>query len=874
MHVLLLDLVAQRDGFLTDEGMLRLAAELEQAGVSARVLRAVGVSAGDAAVTAGLAGGAPPEVVVLARAWSEGLLEWLRTQLPSDARLVRLTRDGTPTALDGRFDAVVDAAGLLALVTGGSPEQARFRPALTADLRRRLEEQTHAEPVTAAGDGLRATLTGPATGCPWLADARKSPLFEGVEGEGIQFKGCTFCLDQSGAYAAPTEAQVLASWLGQARAIRARSPATRELLLVDERPHPFLPAFFEAMAAEPALHGLELLIKSRVDWLLQFGESHLAPAAAAAKKSGSVLHVYLVGFENFERFHLELFNKGQTAEDAEAAITLLRALSARFPESFEFRRLRAHGIVLFTPWTTPEALLENARWMARVDFSELRSEALKTRLRLYKRTPLFHLAERDGLLAERFETGRPDRAEEQGYDASAPWRFRDARTEAVFRAASALAAKRMHDEADVLSCAATLLIDHPGLAEVPDDAHLPVLFSTQWRGWPLLRGLGIFGLDLELALVRAGRKAASLKENVPVELAPGLVRAYRAMGLHADVTSTHTCDLRAGVHRPGGEHAIVAVAATAEALAQVLSLQRALSTSRGRADVEALGRLMGYPPCCSAAFAEQLERGDNADNERQTLLRAPGAALSPLLNRFGPYPLVSHHACSPDCAPSLALAAEALEIVRARSPGAAQRVEAAQRQPVLFLDYRRIVDLEGRFDGDDFVVERIDTAGARVLSMPARAEGARLRLSKEGVRVSLVGGASHFVPAARPMLLVPGAPLAPVVRQAIERPAPAPAPRVTATGALPALPAVIRPTVRVERYRITRVNREGEAWVLVLSTEGDEFSVRLSARVPGDEGPTAGPFRFDFGPVEALSGARRQALTLLARVVADASARR
>lgn len=868
MHVLLLDLVAQRDGFLTDDVMLRLAAALEHDGISARVVRAVGVAPGDAVVERELLAGPPPTLAVLTRAWSAELLDWLRAQLPPDTRLVRLSRDGTPSALDARFDAVVDADGLQTLVMGGHPEQARFRPARTADLRRRLEEQTHAEPVTAAGDGLRATITGPATGCPWLGDARKSPHFDGIEGEGIQFKGCTFCLDQTGAYAAPELEQVLASWLGQARAIRARAPDTREVLLVDERPHPFLPAFFEAIAAEPALHGLEVLIKSRVDWLLQFGESHLARAAVAAAASGSVLHVYLVGFENFDTFHLELFNKGQTAADAEAAIGLLRSLGARFPTSFEFRRLRAHGIVLFTPWTTPEALQVNAWWMARVDFSELRSEALKTRLRLYPRTPLYHLAERDGLLMDRFEAARPDRAGEQGYDASAPWRFRDPRTEAVFRIASTLAAKRMHDEADLLSCAARLLTDHPRLAEAPDDAHLPVLVSTQWRGWPRLRGLGTFGLDLELAGVLAGRKAAALKENVPTDAAPGLVRAYRAMGLFADVTSTHTCDAGAGVHRAGGEHAIVAVAGTAAALEQTLALQRSLAAARGSADVAALGLLMGYPPCCSAAFAEQLERGDNADNERQTLLRAPEAPLPPLLNRFGPFPLVSHHVCSPACAPSLSLAREALEVVRARSEQAAALIEEAQAKPVLFLDYRRIVDLEGRFEGDDFVVARLDAAGARSLSLPEGVVGARLLLSPEGVRVSLPGGAQHFVSAARPMLLVPGAPLAPVVRRAIERAAPQ---RRGRGAALAPLPSVVRPSVRVGSYRLARVSREGEGWALVLTREGDEFGVRLTARAEGDAGPAAGPFRFDFGPAESLTEERRAALTLLARVVADSS---
>jgi hypothetical protein len=147
------------------------------------------------------------------------------------------------------------------------------------------------------------------------------------------------------------------------------------------------------------------------------------------------------------------------------------------------------------------------------------------------------------------------------------------------------------------------------------------------------------------------------------------------------------------------------------------------------------------------------------------------------------------------------------------------------------------------------------------------ASGARLYLSPEGVRVQLPGGAGHFVAATRPVLLVPGAPLAAVVRRAIGELAP---PRVSEGAALPALPSVIRPTVRVQQYRIARVDREADAWSLVLSREGDEFGVRLSARVPGEEGPAAGPFRFDFGPLSAITEERRLALNLLARVISDA----
>src|SRR6185369_15040985 len=116
----------------------------------------------------------------------------------------------------------------------------------------------------------------------------------------VQLRGCTFCLDNDGAYAMPTEAEVLATWLPQLRELRRRRPGFREVLLVDERPHPFLPALFEALLREPGLAPLDLMFKSRVDWLLEHADGAVARAAELAERSGSVLYLYLVGFESFD----------------------------------------------------------------------------------------------------------------------------------------------------------------------------------------------------------------------------------------------------------------------------------------------------------------------------------------------------------------------------------------------------------------------------------------------------------------------------------------------------------------------------------------------------------------------------------------------
>ncbi|MEZ4310003.1 MAG: hypothetical protein R3F14_18340 [Polyangiaceae bacterium] len=627
MGFLLLDLHARADGFVAGDAFGALGERLSAAGHRVSTERLVardGEGAGEfAGRVRGCVRGAGAEVVVLSRAWERGLVEAVREGAPS-AKVVRVTQ-GVRAALDEAFDHVLDPTGVLALAEGESaPREAAYQRTTAAELRRRLAV-VGAE-TGAVVTGGRPSISGPSSGCPFLLDARKSEVFAGLDmdPEEIQTKGCTFCLDNSGAYVVPEEGAVVGAWISGLRRIRESRPDVREVLLTDERPHPFLPAFFEAVERE-GLGPVELLWKSRVDWLLEYAEA-VERACQIAARSGSVAHLYLMGFESFDRGHLALFNKGHGPELSEEAIAKMRELQERYPASFEHRRYRSHGIVLFTPWTEPESLIENARWMRRLRFHELRSEAVKTRLRLYPRVPLHALAERDGLLTEAFEEGRGDRAAEQGYDASVPWRFKDGRTEAVFQLANALhATDRGIADADLIETAARFVMRWPGLSKEPGLASLPVRAAVEAWGAPLaflLHELGpaAAAFDPEVEGIGKTGKRAALKESVRGADAEEMARAYRAMGFAAEVVLRHTMEKGSGAHAAGDDHAIVAVAEDERALGEVLSAQRALGQTEDRAAqgaaVRAMGALMGYPECCVEAFAELPDRGDNLENER------------------------------------------------------------------------------------------------------------------------------------------------------------------------------------------------------------------------------------------------------------------
>lgn len=851
-RVLLLDLRARASGFVGDPAVRSLVAAV---GDRLEVVSLCAEDDPDGFLVRLEREAKGADVVIVSRAWERAIPDALRRGGPG-AHLVRLTR-GIRSPVDDAFDAVLDPAGVADLLAGRAPAEARFvRPSVAA---LRAAPNT---PVGVAGADL-PTLSGPSTGCPYLRDARESPAFARVplDRPDLQPKGCSFCLDNHGAYAAHPTDVVVAAWLDGARRVRAERPDARQILLTDERPHAALAPFFDAVAADPTLAGLELLWKSRADWLLQY-EDDVARACAAAERSGSVLHLYLVGFESFDRGELERFNKGHGPEVNARAVERLRALAARFPRSFVFAPLRAHGIVLFTPWTTPEALLENARWMRALRFDELRAHALRTRLRLYPRVPLHALAEADGLLAPAFEPGRDDRAKEQGYDASAPWRFADPRVEAIQQAAHVVADATGVLEADALEVTTRFVLSWPALARAPSAAYAAVLVAPEAWGAPLaavVRALGptAAAFDPELEALRRGERRAALKESVPAALADDLVTAYRAMGLAARVVARHENHPATGAHTAGAAVAVICAARDEAALTDVSAAFAALAGRDGAAGaVAAAGDALGYPPCCVAAFEARRGTGDNLVLERGPFVARPDAPLLPLVNRLAPVRLVSHHLCAPDCRASEAIAEATLHALASIDPEAAARAVALVSAPALFVDYQRRVSLLGVWEGDAFVVR-----GAPGDPEPDASDFERMVHRASALRLGpdrvVLAPHDRALSARRPLLVVPGEALAPAAARALSEPLP-----------LPPLPRALRPGVRAGAFVLADVRRGAEAYDLTLARAAARVTLRLR---PHEDGTAytvrKGAWAVDVEGAERLDEAARAALALVVRAL-------
>lgn len=257
LRVALLDLHARSSMFIDEQPFRGLPEALEARGHQVTLRQSVrggderAAAAWRVELAAFVAGGGF-HLVVLSRAWDEETLAALRGAMAAGARLVRLTH-GAPAALDEQFDVVVARADLFDLVDGtfearggsevrgGSEARGPAWRSTKAELKRglqvlptatapprRIEQGDAAGPGGAVGNtgvGARPTISGPAVGCPFLLDARTSPELSSVPMDvaRVQTKGCSFCLDNVGAYAAFSEADVVGAWLAGLRAARASS---------------------------------------------------------------------------------------------------------------------------------------------------------------------------------------------------------------------------------------------------------------------------------------------------------------------------------------------------------------------------------------------------------------------------------------------------------------------------------------------------------------------------------------------------------------------------------------------------------------------------------------------------------------------------
>ncbi len=301
-------------------------------------------------------------------------------------------------------------------------------------------------------------------GCPYRRDAARNPVFEGLDLSGVTYrKGCSFCTTRTPWFESVSDEEVLDSLLFQIRKAGEFGAIPSVIRVLDQGFLPLVPELLRR-ADTQGIREVSWRLDLRVSDIIS-ENGYLEQAVLAASRFGHRLDPFCIGFENFSDAELQRFNKGTTAAmNRKAARTVLR-LVKEHPETLRGPG-GASGFVLFTPWTTPEDLAQNRDAFLELDFSRFRSAALFTRLRLYPDNPLFLLAEKDGLLLERYEDTRRDGSARFGYAPDIPWRFADDTVRRVYDLLLLLADHpgRM-DEGEILDRALRHAAKHPETAD-------------------------------------------------------------------------------------------------------------------------------------------------------------------------------------------------------------------------------------------------------------------------------------------------------------------------------------------------------------------------------------------------------------------------
>ena len=353
---------------------------------------------------------------------------------PSAGELLRAF-EGALEALANKGDpATVPGAAIArdgALIAG--PEGV-FAP-LPRPFRAAIDHDTiaagEAPPIT------RAYLFGNA-GCPFADDPAKNPHYAGLDLDAtptLARLGCAFC-PAGGDYQKRPDEEVIDSLLEQAVFYLDRLPSLRDLVIIDQHATRYLKDLLLA-AHTRGLRGVTWMFSARADAFVR-EVARVRDAAAIAANNGDRLALYLSGFESFCDRELDRYNKGADVATLLTAVRQMRALTMQHHGAFDHAAARGHSLILWSPWTTPEDLLETTSAMRREGLLDLFEDIGKNRLRLYEDLPITLAAARDGALTSTWDEGDEGAAAQKGYSVERPWSFLDPRTRLAHGIARAL----------------------------------------------------------------------------------------------------------------------------------------------------------------------------------------------------------------------------------------------------------------------------------------------------------------------------------------------------------------------------------------------------------------------------------------------------
>jgi hypothetical protein len=563
--------------------------------------------------------------------------------------------------------------------------------------------------------------------CTYARSVGANPHFGGVDlSRCARPQGCSFCVRPARRASPPPEP--LGVIRTQLEALARTHPTRPPRLAVRAVGEPFL-LNIERVApllGELDLAPVDLLIDGRADVVLG-RERALREALGALRAGPHALHLCLVGVESFCAEELARFNKGIDWRTNLRLVRLLFDLEAEFPAHFGFRSHGGLSVILFTPWTRARDLSLNLAIFRRCGLVPLCGKLFGSRLRLYPDLPLHALAQRDGLLLDG-GYGDPmlDTARRNFYPDEVPWRFADPGLEAVNRLMARLGPGAVRTSGSLAAAIESLRSSEPAardpvaLAEAIVDAAMaepgeqaertasPEQLLARARRF--VRADGVRWVPHEPAVEsRHDRSDRELSSTALLSFALGHKPVARLEGL-SDAQLLEMRRVAAGVAKVVRAHrGVLGVdlfighdpEAVQEAIACTERMVRPANEAEAREATARAGILLGYPRCCTEAFAGRDARLRVSYSWQHALVRLETPGEVPFLLNPGSEMLLDYVPCSLTCAETLRRARELRDAhLERRGEVAVAELDRQLRNPwLLFVDRQgEAIELEADAD--------------------------------------------------------------------------------------------------------------------------------------------------------------------------------
>lgn len=284
-------------------------------------------------------------------------------------------------------------------------------------------------------DAMVPVIAGPS--CLYMKRVDRVPDYADLSLEtALRDRGCSFCRGPATLSGLLPENDVVALALRQIRAAERTAPGGeghRQYNLIGAALSRRIGSFVDALLAgerEPS----NFFLTCRFDELLAMA-SDVEERLPALRDAGHSLSFATISVESFAPDENRRFNKGIEPAQVEAGVALLARWQTDFPDTVHYERYGGFGLILFTPWTRPEDVRLNLQELRRFGFPP-QSRLLWSRLQLLPGTAITLLAQRDGVLVDRFADPAAElfdsgclQAED---DHELPWRFLDPRVAAYY----------------------------------------------------------------------------------------------------------------------------------------------------------------------------------------------------------------------------------------------------------------------------------------------------------------------------------------------------------------------------------------------------------------------------------------------------------